>query len=319
MEEPGTGTLAELGEFGLIERIIDQDSLTDAIVVGPGDDTAVVRMSGEVLITTDMLVEGVHFRQDWSSAIDVGRRAAAASLADIAAMGGTTRALVVSFGAPASTPSAWAVACAAGIREEAARAGACVAGGDVVASPGIVVNVTAIGDAPVGGAVLRSGAKAGDVLAICGRFGWAAAGLAVLSRGFKSPRVLVDAHRFPEVNYSAGVAAAKGASAMIDVSDGLIADAGRIADASGVTVDIDAASWEVPDAMSSAAAAYNVDPRVWMLTGGDDHALLATFSARKRLPEGFVRIGSVIARVESAVLVNGQHFDAGSGYEHFKR
>jgi thiamine-monophosphate kinase len=105
---------------------------------------------------------------------------------------------------------------------------------------------------------------------------------------------------------------------MIDVSDGLIADAGHIADASDVTLDIDAGSWEIPDALASAAAAYNVDPRVWMLTGGDDHALLATFSPRKKLPEGFFRIGSVVKRTDDAVLVNGQPFAGGSGYDHFK-
>lgn len=318
MEQTGTGTLSDVGEFGLIDRIVDVASLTADVVVGPGDDTAVVRMSGEVLVTTDMLVEGVHFKRDWSTAIDVGRRAAAASLADIAAMGGAARALVVSFGAPASTPATWAVECAAGLREEAARGGACVVGGDVVAAPVIVVSVTAVGDAPAGGAVLRSGAKVGDVVAICGRFGWAAAGLAVLSRGFRSPRALVDAHRFPEVDYAAGVAAAKGASAMIDVSDGLIADAGHIADASGVTIDIDASSWEIPDALASAAAAYNVDPRVWMLTGGDDHALLATFGPRRKLPAGFVVIGSVVERGEHAVLVDGHAFEQGSGHEHFR-
>ncbi len=318
MTEPGTGTLADLGEFGLIDRIVDPASLTSSVVIGPGDDTAQVHMSGEVLITTDMLIEGVHFKQDWSTAIDVGRRAAAASLADIAAMGGSTRALVVSFGAPANTPSAWAVGCAAGLREEAARAGACVVGGDVVSAPIIVVSVTAIGDAPVTGAVRRSGAKAGDVVAICGRHGWAAAGLAVLSRGFRSPRALVDAHRFPEVDYAAGVAAAKGASAMIDVSDGLVADAGHIADASDVTIDLDAAAWEIPDALAAAAAAYNVDPRVWMLTGGDDHALLATFGPRRKLPEGFVRIGAVVPRADHAVLVNGHQYAEGSGFDHFK-
>lgn len=318
MESPGTGTLAELGEFGLIDRIVDVASLTDHVLVGPGDDTAVVRTSAETLITTDMLIEGVHFKRDWSSAIDVGRRAAAASLADIAAMGGRSRALVVSFGAPATTPAAWAVECAAGLREEAARGGACVVGGDVVSAPVIVLSVTAVGDAPATGAVLRSGARAGDVVAVCGRFGWAAAGLAVLSRGFRSPRALVDAHRFPDVDYAAGVAAAKSASAMIDVSDGLIADAGHIADASSVTIDIDAQSWEIPDALASAAAAYNVDPRVWMLTGGDDHALLATFSPRRKLPSGFVRIGSVVARGEHAVLVNGQAYALGSGHDHFR-
>ena len=317
MEEPGSRTLADIGEFGLIDRIVDHTSMTECVVVGPGDDTAVISTSGEVLITSDMLVEGVHFKQDWSTAIDVGRRAAAASLADIAAMGGSARTLIVSFGAPASTPSSWAIGCATGLREEAAKAGACVAGGDVVASPIIVVNVTALGDAPKGGAILRSGARVGDRVAICGRFGWAAAGLAVLSRGFRSPRALVDAHRFPDIDYAAGVAAARSATAMIDVSDGLIADAGHIARASDVSIDIDTNSWEIPDAIAATAAAYNVDPRVWMLTGGDDHALLATFGPRRKLPAGFTVIGMVIEQGEFLVLTDGKPCEYPSGFEHF--
>ena len=117
-------TVAEVGEFGLISRITQGLTTTKAVVVGPGDDTAEVRASGAVLLTVDVLVEGRHFRRDWCSAVDVGRRAAAASLADIAAMGGTSTALVVGFGAPSDLPALWAQQCAAGIAEEAARAGA---------------------------------------------------------------------------------------------------------------------------------------------------------------------------------------------------
>ncbi len=144
--------------------------------------------------------------------------------------------------------------------------------------------------------MLRSGAQPGDVVAVAGRFGWAAAGLALLSRGFRSPKALVDAHRFPQPPYAAGpLAAASGATSMIDISDGLVADAGHVAEASGVTLEIDTGDWEIPEPMQAAASAYNVDPREWMLTGGDDHALLATFPAGTALPAGFTLIGRVTA------------------------
>ncbi len=263
----------------------------EGVLVGPGDDTAVVTApDGRVAITCDLLVEGRHFRRDWSTPIDIGRRAAAASLADVAAMGGVTTSLVVGFGAPGDLPAAWAVSCAAGIREEAALVGAHLVGGDVVESPQVVISVTALGDLQGRAPVLRSGAQPGDVVAIVGRIGWAAAGLALLSRGFRSPKVLVDAHRFPQPPYAAGpLAAESGATSMIDVSDGLVADAAHVAEASGVTIEIDTADWEIPEPMQAAASAYNVDPREWMLTGGDDHALLATFPASAALPPGFVR------------------------------
>jgi thiamine-monophosphate kinase len=315
MTSESGGTLREIGEFGLIERITaDGAAAVETVLVGPGDDTALLAApDGRLLVTCDVLVEGVHFRRDWSTPVDVGRRAAAASLADIAAMGGTATSLVVGFGAPGDLPAAWALACTAGLREEAGLVGAALVGGDVVESPTIVISVTALGDLAGRPPVLRSGATPGDRLAVAGRFGWAAAGLLMLSRGFKSPKVLVDAHRFPVPPYAAGPQAAiAGATSMIDVSDGLVADARHLAEASGVAVEIDTTEWEVPEPMQAAAAAYNMDPRTWMLDGGDDHALLATFPEGATVPEEFLVIGRVVAgepevRVDGAPRVGGGH------------
>lgn len=313
-----TGTLQQVGEFGLIERITEDLPAHPAVLIGPGDDTALLSVpDGRVAVTCDVLVEGRHFRRDWSTPIDVGRRAAAASLADIAAMGGVATALVVGFGAPGDLPAAWALGCTAGLREEAAAVGAVLVGGDVVEAPQVIISVTALGDLQGREPVRRSGARPGDLVAIAGRFGWAAAGLTLLSRGFRSPKVLVDAHRYPVPPYPSGPAAADaGATAMIDVSDGLVADARHLAEASGVCIELDTADWEIAEPMQAAAAAYNVDPREWMLTGGDDHALLATFPAGARLPEGFLVIGSVVAG-EPQVLVDGTARSAEGGHRHF--
>ena len=313
-----TGTLQQVGEFGLIDRITEDLPEHPAVLIGPGDDTALLQVpDGRVAVTCDVLVEGRHFRRDWSTPIDVGRRAAAASLADIAAMGGVATALVVGFGAPGDTPAAWALGCTAGLREEAASVGAVLIGGDVVEAPQIVISVTALGDLQGRPPVRRSGAQPGDLVAIAGRFGWAAAGLTLLSRGFRSPKVLVDAHRFPVPPYAAGPAAADaGATAMIDVSDGLVADARHLAEASGVRIDLDTTDWEIAEPMQAAAAAYNVDPREWMLTGGDDHALLATFPAGAQLPDGFLVIGAVVSG-DPEVLVDGATRTADGGHRHF--
>lgn len=322
MTSDSGGTVQDLGEFGLIDRLTagTPSSGTGGVIVGPGDDTAVVAApDGRVAITCDVLVEGVHFRRDWSTAIDVGRKAAAASLADIAAMGARPTSLVVGFAAPGDLPAVWAVSCAAGIREEAALVGAVLVGGDVVQAPQVVISVTALGDLDGRDPVLRSGARPGDVLAIAGRIGWSAAGLALLSRGFRSPKVLVDAHRFPQPDYSAGVRAAMaGATSMIDVSDGLIADAHHVATASGVDIDVDTTGWLIPEQIQAAAAAYNVDPREWMLTGGEDHALLATFPAGAALPDGFVATGTVAAcAAEPTVTVDGATREGAGGHRHF--
>lgn len=312
-------TLRETGEFGLIDRITSGLAQDPRVPVGPGDDAAVVSFgSSPVAVTCDVLVEGRHFRRDWSTAVDVGRKAAAASLADIAAMGGTTTALVVGFAAPADLPSVWAVECTAGLTAEAASAGAVLVGGDVVEAPVIMLSVTALGDLGGRPPVLRSGARPGDQVAVAGRLGWSAAGLALLTRGFRSPKALVNAHRFPEPPYDCGPRAALGgATSMIDVSDGLLADAGHVAEASGVHIDLSTEGWTIPDDLASAASAFHMDPRDWMLTGGEDHALLATFPGDADLPEGFVPLGTVVAG-SAQVTVDGRPVDAPGGYAHFR-
>lgn len=312
-------TLRQTGEFGLIDRITSGLAEDPRVPVGPGDDAAVVSFGpSPVAVTCDVLVEGRHFRRDWSTAVDVGRKAAAASLADIAAMGGTTTALVVGFAAPADLPAAWAVECTAGLTEEAASVGAVLVGGDVVEAPVIVLSVTALGDLGGRPPVLRSGARPGDQVAVAGRLGWSAAGLAVLTRGFRSPKVLVNAHRFPEPPYHRGPqAASSGATSMIDVSDGLVADAGHLAEASGVRIHLVTEGWAIPEELASAASAFHLDPREWMLTGGEDHALLATFPAGSPLPEGFIPVGHV-AEGDPQVTVDGQSMDTPGGFAHFR-
>jgi thiamine-monophosphate kinase len=314
---PVQETIAEAGEFGLIQRVTARMADGPAVLLGPGDDAAIVAApDGRVVATTDVLVEGRHFRRDWSSAADVGHRAAAANLADVAAMGAVPTALLVALCAPPELDVAWAEELADGLAEEAARAGAAVVGGDMSSAPVLMISVTALGDLRGRPPVRRDGARPGDVLALAGRLGYAAAGYTVLSRGFRSPRLLVEAHRRPEVPYAAGPRAAElGATSMIDVSDGLLADVGHLATASGVAIDIRRDVFEVPPQMRDAAGALGVDPYRWILTGGDDHALAATFPAGTALPEDWSVIGAV--REGSRVTVNGSAYEGAAGWDHF--
>ncbi len=309
-------TLADLGEFGLIDALVARFPQGDDVLLGPGDDAALVAFpQGRVLVATDVLVEGRHFRRDWASAADVGHRAAAQNLADLNAMGGRATALTVAFAAPAELPATWALEMAEGIAAEASLVGASVVGGDVTRADEVVVSITVLGVVD-GDPVRRSGARPGDVLAIVGRQGWAAAGLAVLARGFRSPRVLVEAYRRPEPPYEHGaVALSAGATAMIDVSDGLVADVGHIADASGVAIDIDSSSFEVAEPLQAVGAALGADPMRFILAGGDDHALVATFPSGTDLPAGWRRIGEVAEG--SGVTVDGEEYEGPGGHVHF--
>lgn len=309
-------TLADVGEFGLIAQLVERFPQGEHVLVGPGDDAALLRIKqGHVVVSSDLMVEGRHFRRDWASGYDVGRRAAAQNLSDINAMGGRAHSLTIGLAAPADLPVAWALDLAAGFAEECALVGASVIGGDLTRADEVVVAVTVLG-AVAQAPVLRSGANPGDVLALAGRQGWAAGGLAVLGRGFRSPRVLVEAYRRPEPPYEAGaLGAAAGATAMIDVSDGLLAEAGHLAAASGVAIDVRTADLEVPEPLHAVAAATGADPITFVLGGGDDHALLATFPAGTALPAGFRAIGTVAEG--SGVTVDGGTYEGATGWTHF--
>ncbi|MGX6604117.1 thiamine-phosphate kinase [Micromonosporaceae bacterium Da 78-11] len=311
-------SIAETGEFGLIARIVARLEAGPATLLGPGDDGAVVAApDGRVVASTDVLVEGRHFRRDWSSAADIGHRAAAANLADIAAMGAVPTALLVALCVPADLDAAWAEELADGLSTEAALVGASVVGGDMSASPTLTVAVTALGDLQGQGPVVRSGAQPGDVIALAGRTGYAAAGYTVLSRGFRTPKMLVEAYRRPEIPYAQGAAAARlGATAMIDVSDGLLQDLGHIATASVVGIDVRSDAFEIPDQMRDAASALGVDPYQWILAGGDDHALAATFPPGVVLPAGWRQIGAV--HEGTGVTVDRKPWSGALGWDHFR-
>jgi thiamine-monophosphate kinase len=182
MTFPPDATLADAGEFGLISELVGLFPQGEHVLVGPGDDAAVLRVrTGHVVVSTDLMVEGRHFRRDWASAEDVGHRAAAQNLSDINAMGGRAHSLTVGIAAPPDLPAQWALEFAAGFAAECGLVGASVVGGDVTRADEVVIAVTVIG-ACLQAPVVRSGAEAGDVLAITGRQGWAAGGLAVLGR-----------------------------------------------------------------------------------------------------------------------------------------
>jgi thiamine-monophosphate kinase len=273
-----------------------------------------------VVVSTDLMVENRHFRRDWVDAADVGARAAAQNISDINAMGGRATSLTIGLAAPGDLRVDWALDFARGFAEECDKVGASVVGGDLTRADQIVVAVTALGACTVA-PVLRSGAEPGDVVALAGRQGWAAGGLAVLGRGFRSPRVLVEAYRRPEPPYDEGqVAADSGATAMIDVSDGLLADARHVAEESGVAIDIRTDAFELAEPLQAVGGALGADPIEFILGGGDDHSLLACFPSEGDVPKGWTVIGTVgeaDAEHGPRVTVDGEEYDGPTGWTHF--
>lgn len=317
-------TVGQLSEEAILARILDRLGPAD-VEVGPGDDAAVVGLAGpRVVVTTDTLVHGPDFRTAWSRGRDLGAKSAAVNLADVAAMGARPVALFVALAMPDSTTIAFVEELATGLREacDELAPGCRVAGGDLTVSDTLTIAVTAIGDLPPGQApVLRSGARAGDVIALAGRTGAAARGLDILFARFRDDAgepvpvredelddEALDAVRAqlrPHPPIEAGPRAARaGAHAMMDVSDGLVRDARRMADASGVTIDLDSGT-------------LGADP-ARALSGGEDHALLAAFAAETPLPAGFRRIGRVAVRGEAGVTVDGRAERGAGGWDPYR-
>ncbi|WP_239020527.1 thiamine-phosphate kinase [Nakamurella antarctica] len=307
-----------MGEFDLIDTVTAHGQQPASTILGPGDDAAIISApDGRVVVSVDMFVNGVHFRTDWASGEQIGRRAALASLADLAAMGAAPTAMVIAISAPADTPAELIEGIGRGLHEVAAQVGAGIVGGDMTRSDVLSIAVTVMGDLQGADPVLRSGAKPGETLAVAGRLGWAAAGLAVLSRGFRSPMVMVSAYREPQPPLVAGITAASfGATSMIDISDGLLADVGHIAAASHVAINIRTAALDLHPRLVEVASALGKDAMTWLLTGGDDHALVATFPAGSAMPPGFTAIGTVTQG--SGVTVDGAPFDGPAGWDHYR-
>jgi thiamine-monophosphate kinase len=297
-----------------------------ATIVGVGDDAAVLSApDSRVVATTDILVDGRHFRREWSSAVEVGGKAAAQNLADIAAMGARPTGLLVGLAAPGDLPLEWAEGLADGLAREAARAGASVVGGDISSSPTIMVAVTALGDLEGRSPVRRSGARPGDVVAVAGVLGHSAAGLALLEAAVtpgpaadSAAAALMAEHRWPQPDYAAGPEAARlGATSMIDVSDGLLQDLGHVAADSGVRIDLESALLGEDQALRDAAGALgDLDPLDWVLTGGEDHALAATFPLGTPLPDRWVAVGRVWDG--QGVRVDARRSEGRSGWDHFR-
>ena len=317
-------TIADIGENGLIELVrsrIPSRWASDARVrLGIGDDAAVLATGANTVVCTDAVVEGVHFRHQWSSGVDVGVKLAARNFIDVAVMGAQASALVISLTAPADTEVAWLTDFIDGVVLECGRAGAVLVGGDTTQGWGLVVSATALGDVHDASVVTRSGARAGEVVAIAGLPGRAAAGLAALTAGRADDvdAELIQTHTRPQPDYAAAHRAAKaGATAMIDTSDGLLVDLGHLAHASAVAIELNTVALPYDSALVAAAATLNADVRTWQLTGGEDHCVLATFRDDVDLPEGFHAIGTVAAGV-AQVRVDGQEWTGSGGYEHFR-
>lgn len=329
-------TVGDLDENTLLSRIFPRLGQNTALL-GPGDDAAVISApDGRTVISIDSLVQDADFRMVWPSGyrttgFDVGWKCVAQNVSDIRAMGAVPTSLVVSLTLPADTEVAWVEDLATGL---AASVGALafercsVVGGDLGRGSEIVVTAAVTGDLEGRRPVLRSGARPGDVLAHIGALGLAAGGLAVLESDMDMSRLghandqelsgLVMAQLRPRPPYAgAGSAASKaGASAMLDISDGLVLDAGRIAMSSGVGIDLDAGYLALrAEALAAAATRLGADPMAWVLGGGEDHGLLAAFPPQAILPVGFIPVG--VVNGGEGVTLDGEAPPVG-GWDHFK-
>lgn len=309
-------TIADMGEDALIALFAPRLPLSDAAILGPGDDAAVLSVDGDLVVSSDVLVEGRHFRLDWSSPEDVGWRAAMQNLADIDAMGAVPTALQVTLAAPGSTDVDWVLGFVDGLREACTPHGVGVVGGDLSGANEIHVGVTVMGETHGVDPVTRADAAAGDLVAVSGALGASAAGLAQLERGVRHDADAIALFLRPHPRIGAGIEAAlRGATAMMDVSDGLLRDAHRIARASQVGIAIESFAVPIHAGALNTAVALGVDPMMYALTGGEDHALLATFPSRAAVPAGWF----VIGRVESSfrgVKVDDE-VPGSLGWDHF--
>jgi thiamine-monophosphate kinase len=316
----GGTPLRTLDEDELLARILPLFGGGPDLLVPPGDDAALLRTSPRTVATTDTAVLGRDWLDAWSSGSDIAHKVVMQNLADVAAMGAVPTGVLLTLVADPRLSLEWVLHHAEGLGEACAAADVAVLGGDLSSAPDgvVMVSVTALGRLD-GTVVLRSGARAGDVLAVCGSLGLAAAGLRLLASGQPERHPLaVEAQRRPVCPLGAGpAAAAAGATAMIDISDGLVRDATRIARASGVALELDSAAL-APDVEVLLEALGEEAAIDCVVSGGEEHSLLATFPGTQP-PPGWRAIGRVVPVSGDGprVLVDGRP-SAHSGWDHFR-
>jgi len=337
----GSGTVAQMGEIELVARIVeilaagDDPSPGAEVVIGPGDDAAVLACEGDVVITTDSQHEGVHFERAWIDAVQLGRRAIAVNASDLGAMGARPLGFVAALAMPMDTPVAWVEDLARGLRDGARRYGASIVGGDIAAVPGgVAINVSAVGQRPRAVASARSGAKPGQRLCVTGWPGRAAAGRVLLGAGAAgadaAAQRCIDAYRDPDPPVELAIAATGQGllAAVMDVSDGIAIDLGRMCRASGVGAELDGAALLADEVLGSVAVAESLDVTQLVLGGGEDYELLCAVAVehigalhRLATENGVLMrdVGAVVDAEKGITLLRDGHREPlpDGGWEHF--
>jgi len=305
-------------EATLIARLRElfNTSFQSGVELGIGDDAAVLSASNNKLVATvDMAVEGVHFRCDWSSPFQIGAKLTTANLADIFAMGAKPKYLLVAAAISQVNNSEVITELAKGIRSVADNFKVSVIGGDLSKAERMSLSITALGELS-GNPILRSNAQVGDLLYLSALPGLSAAGLAILNRGLDRPRYVVDAHLNPKL--VAPDKLIKVATSMCDISDGLVTDAGNIAKASGVAINLNkeliTSASDFKD-LAELANELGEDVFDWILTGGEDHFFLATVNPSNASEELGIRVG-VVTTGGGEISLDGAVIKK-SGYQHF--
>lgn len=301
-----------LDEAQIIARLREIFASSDSrIEIGIGDDAAVVLGATRQVLTTDMAVAGVHFRTDWSTAFEIGRKVTAANTADILAMGAVPDYLLVAVALTGSETMEWITELARGIKYEADLAGAFVVGGDISRANQIVISISAFGS--TNNPITRSGARPGDGIFLSSLTGWSAAGLALLKSkseiNSKAAERALQEFKSPTIDYGFN---ASGANSLCDISDALSIQAKQLADSSNVSLSFDLEKIESSEEfaeLQSLSLQLKVDIWEWIFAGGEDHVLLATGSDLPGIRIGQVLAGSGIQNLPAGVeTVAWQHF-----------
>ena len=305
-------------EAGLVERLRElfQTSFAQGVEVGIGDDAAVVSASNNKLVATlDIAIEDVHFKSLWSSPFQIGAKLTTANLADLFSMGATPKYLLVGAAISEINNSEVITELAQGIRSVADKFEVSVIGGDLSKSEKMSLSITALGEMAKD-PITRSGASAGDLIYLSALPGLSAAGLAILERGLDRPKYVVQAHLNPKL--VAPIKLIEVASAMSDISDGLVSDARNIARASKVDLNFDTSALEAsPDFkdLGELATELGVDVYDWILSGGEDHFFIATVPEKYADKNLGIQVGKVVAG-SGLITIDGVQTQR-AGYQHF--